>query len=351
MLRFNLTAHVWRGIFLIALTTFVFYTFTERPPEGVHELGMSASVPRRQAPPPPNGQSPNYDVPNADCSYDIPNNIVLQPILETKTPILLNVFYRIGIYQDGNFILVTDSNYEGEMSDSRLNFLVCIEECSSLFASDLSSKFSVTILRDPAYLFTELFSDTSLKVKSFQAAGSDLATFLQNPQLYYSEDDFYAKNILTAKLGFDSKRNDENYIANTIQHMQNNFDFVIIMEHLLECLIYIKVKLCLDWEDIIFLYEPEQDEDKVQTSNDNSIKIRQWNKSDWTIYSHFNQTLWRELELIGLEQVQEEKRLFEFHLNRVRDVCAHVMLESDRQFCAELKLDDREIIEQIENNS
>ena len=115
------------------------------------------------------------------------------------------------------------------MSDSRLNFLVCMEECSSLFASDISSKFSVTILRDPASLFTELFSDTSLKVKSFQAAGSDLTTFLQNPQLYYSEDDFYAKNILTAKFGFDSKRNDENYIANTIQHMQNNFDFVIIM--------------------------------------------------------------------------------------------------------------------------
>lgn len=65
------------------------------------------------------------------------------------------------------------------------------------------------------------------------------------------------------------------------------------------------------------------------------------------IYSHFNSTLWRELELIGTDQIQEEKRLFEFHLKRVKDVCNHMLLESDRQFCAELNLQNDEIIDSI----
>ena len=65
------------------------------------------------------------------------------------------------------------------------------------------------------------------------------------------------------------------------------------------------------------------------------------------IYSHFNATLWRELDMIGADQIQEEKRLFEFHLSRVREVCAHMMLESDRQFCAELNLKNDEILDLI----
>ena len=67
------------------------------------------------------------------------------------------------------------------------------------------------------------------------------------------------------------------------------------------------------------------------------------------IYSHFNATLWRELDLIGFDQIQEEKRLFEFHLSRVHDVCQTMLLESDRQFCAELNLKTDEIIELIKS--
>jgi len=83
----------------------LYFLISERPPSTPASASMSASVPRRQAPPPPNGNN-NYDLLNTDCSYEIPNNIFLQPIRETKTPILLNIFYRIGIYQDGNFFLV-----------------------------------------------------------------------------------------------------------------------------------------------------------------------------------------------------------------------------------------------------
>lgn len=95
---------------IISLKCIIVKYCLERPPSTpAHDLSMSASVPRRQAPPPPNGNS-NYDLRDTDCSYDIPNNIVLQPILEANSPILLNIFYRIGIYHDGNFFLVQVSN-------------------------------------------------------------------------------------------------------------------------------------------------------------------------------------------------------------------------------------------------
>jgi len=98
--------------------------------------------------------------------------------------------------------------------------------------ADVPSRFSVSILRDPVKLFAETVSDSSLNVKPFQRAGNDLNVFINNPLLFYSENldknDFYAKNLVMYKFGFDQQRNDDNYINNAIQQIQQNFDFILI---------------------------------------------------------------------------------------------------------------------------
>lgn len=72
-------------------------------------MSMSASVPRREAPPPP---PEDADWPESDCSYQIPNNIIVwQPQVSFRQPVLLNIFYRIGIYQDANFFVVNVSEF------------------------------------------------------------------------------------------------------------------------------------------------------------------------------------------------------------------------------------------------
>lgn len=87
------------------------------------------------------------------------------------------------------------------------------------------------MFRDPVKLFIETFADTAINVKPFIRAGNDLNVFLNNPLLFYTDsdsNDYYAKNLLTHKFGFDHQRNDEGYINTVIQQLQQNFDFIII---------------------------------------------------------------------------------------------------------------------------
>ena len=118
-----------------------------------------------------------------------------------------------------------------QIPDSQLNFIICLEYCSSVLSNDVSSRFSVSIIRDPVKLFIETVGDTAINVKPFIRAGNDVNVFLNNPLLFYTEsdsNDYYAKNLLTYKFGFDHQRNDDGYINSAIQQIQQNFDFILI---------------------------------------------------------------------------------------------------------------------------
>lgn len=77
--------------------------FSERPavkniPQSGGENGLSASVPRRGAPPPPPSDA-------RDCTFDLPKNLIIFPIQEELQGLMLNLFYRIGLYEDAQFLL------------------------------------------------------------------------------------------------------------------------------------------------------------------------------------------------------------------------------------------------------
>ena len=115
---------------------------------------------------------------------------------------------------------------------SQLNLMVCVEYCQDVLSSTPeASSFSVTILRDPANLFLEIFNDPSANVKAFSRADNDLNVFINNPQIFHQQsdsNDFMAKNLQTFRLGFDHNQDDLTSIENAIQTLSKNFNLVLI---------------------------------------------------------------------------------------------------------------------------
>ena len=163
-LRFtDLRVQVWRGLFVLILTTLIFYTntgkykfkglFTERKCSGLrqspanqgHVMSMSASVPRREAPPPP----------PIEESCRTPKTILLRPIIDQHTPILLNLFYRIGQILDADFYLDEDwQNGDWRIPNSdRNSIIICLEDCNAKMTETNLDLYSISILRDPVKLF------------------------------------------------------------------------------------------------------------------------------------------------------------------------------------------------------
>jgi len=304
MFRF-LNVQVCRGLFLLILTTIVFYTFTERPaveniPQsgGDSQNGLSASVPRRGAPPPPPSDA-------RDCTFDLPKNLIIYPIQDELQGLMLNLFYRIGLYEDAQFLLpktVADFN---EAEDSDLRIIFCFESCSFLFNSDVLPRFTVTSLSNP------LLSAVSSS----------------------------SPNPIAKAFDFDPTNTEDAYMQSVVVILKSRLDFVIIREHWLESLIYLRHKLCLDWEDVLNL-------DKVPLLNSfNAQNLQQANMLDWKIYTHFNETLWDLLDS-EFSDLDQERDAFLFHLNRMNSVCSNLALasSSDKDFCDELSLTGENIL-------
>lgn len=348
MLRFNLTAHVWRGLFLFSLTTIVFYTFSGRnqgPAPAV--ISMSASVPRREAPPPPELRS-------QFCST-VSRNILIKPIIDQHTPILLNLFYRIATYIDADLHISDDwqnSDWNELLNSDRRAIIICLEDCVNMIImlKMFVDIYSISILRDPVQVFKESFTTTWTSVKAFQRSGNDLVQFLAQPNYYYDKEESdaaHAKNFLS--YSFDLDPNSDPYylpFQNQIMSIDSTFDFIIISEYLLESLILLKAELCLNWDAMLFLYH--SDDYVTSDSGDLNMQIRKWNSLDFELYTHFNQSLWSQIR--DFNEINTEKEKYEAHLSRVKTICRSVLLESDRQFCAESNLSDQDVLNSVRNS-
>jgi len=205
-------------------------------------MSMSASVPRREAPPPP----------PIEESCRTPKTILLRPILDQHTPILLNLFYRIGQILDADFYLDEDwQNGDWRIPNSdRNSIIICLEDCNAKLTETNLDLYSISILRDPVKVFRngisvqkiyyektfyaiivtnsydrESFTLTFTTQMAFKRSGNDLETFLSRPNDFYSPEDpnaYRAKNFLSHSFGF------ENEESISFKRLTMQFDFVII---------------------------------------------------------------------------------------------------------------------------
>ncbi|XP_066536520.1 galactose-3-O-sulfotransferase 3 [Hoplias malabaricus] len=181
----------------------------------------------------------------------------------------------------------------------------------------------ITILREPGAMFESLFSYYNQYCQSFKRVpNGSLEAFLDQPWSYYrpeEKDSMYARNTLTFDLGGDKDRAAADaamYAKRFAAEVERTFSLVMIAEHFDESLVLLRRLLSWDLEDVLYVkLNMRTPSSKSSLSEELTAKIRAWNAIDAVLYDHFNASLWRQLNALGLACVGREVQL----LRRARD--------------------------------
>ncbi|KAG9274564.1 galactose-3-O-sulfotransferase 3 [Astyanax mexicanus] len=175
----------------------------------------------------------------------------------------------------------------------------------------------ITILREPGAMFESLFSYYNQYCQSFKRVpNGSLEVFLDQPWSYYraeEKDSMYARNTLTFDLGGDKDRpkaDVANYAKRFAAEVERTFSLVMIAEYFDESLVLLRRLLSWELEDVLYVkLNMRLPSAKSSLSEQLTGKIRSWNAIDAVLYDHFNASLWRQLNAIGLACVAREVQL------------------------------------------
>ena len=167
-----------------------------------------------------------------------------------------------------------------------------------LFPREISKY--VTIIRNPVDNFESLFNyyhmGTSLGLGDDPVVS--LEKFLERP----SSAIINARNPMMFDLGLNQKYF-QSYTAVTkyINFLNKEFDLVMIMDYFDESLILLKRLMCWEIDDIIHVKVNERlDKERASYLSDRvKENIKLWNKADVLLFTYFNATFWRKIEMEG----------------------------------------------------
>ncbi|XP_065655571.1 galactose-3-O-sulfotransferase 3-like isoform X2 [Hydra vulgaris] len=182
----------------------------------------------------------------------------------------------------------------------------------------------VTIIREPYsqlestanyFNFRKFYSlrkDLPLLEALFKMSDEDLKRFLHSSDPTMGEGAFYlTKNPNSFDMGFDVWNDSSEYIDIVIRRIERDFNLVMITEYMEESLVLLKNELMWDLKDVIFCVHNARTT-KVQ-SPENIEKVRhrvfQWNKLDYSIYNHFNETFWLKVKSLSPQFESEVRKL------------------------------------------
>ncbi|KAF1398857.1 Galactose-3-O-sulfotransferase 2, partial [Spheniscus humboldti] len=173
-----------------------------------------------------------------------------------------------------------------------------------------SSAIYFSILRNPVQLMESSFM--YYKGTSAFSRAHSLEEFFSQPYHYYNpadSDSHYARNLMTFDFGFNP---DGAVSAKRVQLMlkaiEASFDLLLISEYFDESMVLLKEMLCWDLDSVISFPLNIRDSSTKSPLSDTIVeKIKDWNRLDWEIYTHFNRTFWERIDQdIGRERMQQE---------------------------------------------
>ncbi|KFP20648.1 Galactose-3-O-sulfotransferase 2, partial [Egretta garzetta] len=173
-----------------------------------------------------------------------------------------------------------------------------------------SSAIYFSILRNPVHLMESSFA--YYKGTSAFSRAHSLEEFLSQPYHYYNPADrnsHYARNLMTFDFGFNP---DGEASAERVQLMlkaiEASFDLLLISEYFDESMVLLKEIMCWDLDSVVsFPLNTRDSSTKFPLSDTIVEKIKEWNRLDWEIYTHFNRTFWERIDRdIGRERMQRE---------------------------------------------
>ena len=172
-----------------------------------------------------------------------------------------------------------------------------------LFPREISKY--VTILRNPVDNFESTFNYYHIGKRL--GLGDDpvvsLEKFLERPPSFSDAKKHQnVRNPMMFDLGL-SQKYFQNYTAVTeyINFLNKEFDLVMIMDYFDESLILLKRLMCWEIDDIFHVKVNERlDKEKASYLSDRvKENIKLWNKADVLLFTYFNATFWRKIEMEG----------------------------------------------------
>ena len=193
----------------------------------------------------------------------------------------------------------------------------------------------ITILRDPVTQFESTFSYMTLdKILGMGNSSDPLEKFFIDPQSvlvnYVLTQDLrinsdrlkLIRNGMFYDLGLESKDFDnKDRIREAIEHLDREFDFVMMQEYFDESLVLLKRLLCLELDDLVYFNLNERN-NKFRRNITSTLKskIHRWSYADVQLYNHFNRTFWKVLKSMGPD-FWEEVKVLRYKNKIMSDIC------------------------------
>ena len=193
----------------------------------------------------------------------------------------------------------------------------------------------ITILRDPVTQFESTFSYMTLdKILGMDNSSDPLEKFFVDPQSvlvnYVLTQDLrinsdrlkLIRNGMFYDLGLESKDFDnKNRIREAIEHLDAEFDLIMLKEYFDESLVLLKRLMCLDLDDLVYFHFNQRHFDqKRNITNKLKAQIRRWSYADVQLYNHFNRTFWKVVNSMGPD-FWEDVRILRYKNKIMSDVC------------------------------
>ncbi|NXT23101.1 G3ST2 sulfotransferase, partial [Syrrhaptes paradoxus] len=173
-----------------------------------------------------------------------------------------------------------------------------------------SSAVYFSILRNPVQLMESSF--VYYKGTSAFSRPRSLEEFLSQPYRYYNpanSDSHYARNLMTFDFGFNPDGEvSVKRVELMLRAIEASFDLLLISEYFDESMVLLKEMLCWDLDSVVsFPLNSRDSSTKAPLSDTIVEKIKDWNRLDWEIYTHFNRTFWERINRdIGRERMRRE---------------------------------------------
>ena len=169
----------------------------------------------------------------------------------------------------------------------------------------------ITIIRDPLYQFEsaavyygfrsifKLNREINILDAFFGKSKEEIYKQMLNDS---SEERFMVKNPVAFDMGFRAWSDEKSTIITNLERVKKDFDLVMISDYMAESLILLKDLLCWDLKDVVYFTmnrRPDKCRQKIENIEDARQHIKDWNKIDYEIFSHFNKTFWEKINSKG----------------------------------------------------
>jgi hypothetical protein len=217
-------------------------------------------------------------------------------------------FYRPPAKSSAGFDILCDhavynaENFKKIMGPGTV-YIMSLREPFSQFKS-MTNYYNILNISGVPWNVTDRFSEY---LNNFEHYEATYKSHEASPLRYCIPDGFsMMRNLMSFNLGFPtggflSLANDKAADSALIYHwitdeLEEQFQFVIIVEYFHESIVLLRRQLCWKLQDILFRTSNSLTYDyKLHADPRHVAMYRKWSRVDYALYEHFNNTLWKRI--------------------------------------------------------